>query len=313
MSSYFYAQNNQRQGPVSGARLKELAAAGKITRTDHICRDGDTKWVPAGQVKGLFTDDLEVVPVAEAAPAEFHPAPRAGAGPRFHFRHEGKQAGPFALAELKELAAAGRLLPADFVWQEGTKNWVPAARIDGLFTGRRCQVNGVSFLHPLDWTVKVSDLGNRQCHMITVENDTLSINLSMFPDLVTPEKLLHNHQDSLMKSETMKNVTCVKSASAIGGEKAEGVDFKCTINRLPVSGRLHAAHVGNRSVIMLWQAMDEDFRSVVPVADLVRTSLTIEATQEPAPETERAGPGGVGGAVGSGIDAAMAAYRKGKT
>jgi GYF domain 2 len=74
-SQYYYARNGQRQGPVPGARLKELVAAGTLARTDHICREGETKWVPAGQVKGLFIEELETVVPAEEPPPFVDPAP----------------------------------------------------------------------------------------------------------------------------------------------------------------------------------------------------------------------------------------------
>jgi hypothetical protein len=150
-SQYFYTQNGQQRGPVSGAQLKELADAGKIAAADYVCREGAAKWIPAGEVKGLFPEVLEAVVMEETpAPAAAQAAHTPHAGPRFHYRRDGQQVGPVALAELKELASAGRLHPDESVWQVGTAAWAPAARIEGLFPGRRCQVNGVSFLHPRD-------------------------------------------------------------------------------------------------------------------------------------------------------------------
>ena len=42
--------------------------------------------------------------------------------------------GPFGAADLKQLAAAGRLLPTDLVQREGGQDWVPAARVKGLLS-----------------------------------------------------------------------------------------------------------------------------------------------------------------------------------
>jgi hypothetical protein len=46
----------------------------------------------------------------------------------------GKRVGPYASAQLKQLAAAGRLTPADMVWKEGMANPAPASRLSGLFS-----------------------------------------------------------------------------------------------------------------------------------------------------------------------------------
>jgi len=81
-SQFYYTRNGQRQGPVPGTRLKELVAAGTLARTDHICRAGETKWVPAGQVKGLFAEELETVVPAEEPPPFVDPAPEIRQGTR---------------------------------------------------------------------------------------------------------------------------------------------------------------------------------------------------------------------------------------
>ena len=53
----------------------------------------------------------------------------------WYYGHDGKEIGPVSSAELKELAAAGRLHPTDFVWKEGMAQWMEASRISGLFDG----------------------------------------------------------------------------------------------------------------------------------------------------------------------------------
>jgi hypothetical protein len=314
MSSYYYAQNKQRQGPVSGARLKELAAAGQLARKDQICREGETKWVLAGQVKGLFAEEPEAVAVEEeATPAEPHTPPRSEKGPRFHYRQNGQQAGPVSRAALKDLAASGRLLPQDFVWQEGTKNWVPAAHVDGLFAGRRCQVNGVSLLHPRDWTVTVKNAGVRQIFWISVENDTLLMDVSFLPTKITsPEDWMQSIRDSLQKNPDTKELRFVRVESALAGEMAHGFDYKCITKSYPLGGRAVAARIGSHTVTMFWQAVQEDLPTIQSVADLVRASITIEEGEDRSPQFERSFAGGVRGAVGGGVAQAMAAYKKGQ-
>lgn len=47
-----------------------------------------------------------------------------------YFAHaEGRRVGPLSLADLREMAARGTLLPADLVWESGTPDWVPAASV----------------------------------------------------------------------------------------------------------------------------------------------------------------------------------------
>lgn len=56
----------------------------------------------------------------------------------WHYTQNGQPAPvPVSTADLKQLAAAGKLQPADLVWQEGMPGWVPASSIKGLFGGSR--------------------------------------------------------------------------------------------------------------------------------------------------------------------------------
>jgi hypothetical protein len=51
----------------------------------------------------------------------------------WYYTRQGQQQGPVAAAQLKQLAAAGQLLPTDLVWKEGLANWVAASSARGLF------------------------------------------------------------------------------------------------------------------------------------------------------------------------------------
>jgi hypothetical protein len=51
--------------------------------------------------------------------------------PEYFFEQDGHQHGPFSPAQMKELAASGRLRPTDLVWKEGM-NRTPAAQVQGL-------------------------------------------------------------------------------------------------------------------------------------------------------------------------------------
>jgi len=62
-----YSVAGEKKGPVSSSELKQLASAGKLSRTDLIWKEGMTNWAPAGKVKGLFTS---ASPSPEASPPE---------------------------------------------------------------------------------------------------------------------------------------------------------------------------------------------------------------------------------------------------
>ena len=52
---------------------------------------------------------------------------------RFCFSIQGRAYGPVPAGELKRLASAGKISPADLVWIEGTEKKVPGANVKGLF------------------------------------------------------------------------------------------------------------------------------------------------------------------------------------
>ena len=55
---WYYAQNNERRGPVSFAKLKAMAADGWLGRDDLVWRQGLADWVPARDAEGLFANPL---------------------------------------------------------------------------------------------------------------------------------------------------------------------------------------------------------------------------------------------------------------
>ena len=56
---------------------------------------------------------------------------------QWYFEHEGDHFGPMSTAQLKELAARGKIQPSDSVWKDGTHKWVRASKIEGLFPSPR--------------------------------------------------------------------------------------------------------------------------------------------------------------------------------
>ena len=55
---WYYAQNNERRGPVSFAKLKAMAGDGWLGRDDLVWRQGMPNWVPARDAEGLFANPL---------------------------------------------------------------------------------------------------------------------------------------------------------------------------------------------------------------------------------------------------------------
>ena len=53
----------------------------------------------------------------------------------WHYTSGGVQVGPIGAAELKRLAQSGQLQRTDMIWKDGMADWVPAAKVKGLFDG----------------------------------------------------------------------------------------------------------------------------------------------------------------------------------
>ena len=54
----------------------------------------------------------------------------------WHYTVGDDQFGPVTSDELKKLAAAGKVNPTDQVWKEGMDDWMPANKMQGLFSGQ---------------------------------------------------------------------------------------------------------------------------------------------------------------------------------
>ena len=52
---------------------------------------------------------------------------------QYYVARNNKRVGPFSAAQLRQLAADGRLRPTDTVWKEGMDRPVPAAKVKSLF------------------------------------------------------------------------------------------------------------------------------------------------------------------------------------
>lgn len=53
-AQWYYMTRGERTGPISQAELMSRAQSGLLSRDELVWRDGFTKWVSAGTIKGLF-------------------------------------------------------------------------------------------------------------------------------------------------------------------------------------------------------------------------------------------------------------------
>lgn len=53
-SQWRYIRNGQQLGPVSSADLQRLAAAGQLSPTDMVWREGLPNWMPASKISALW-------------------------------------------------------------------------------------------------------------------------------------------------------------------------------------------------------------------------------------------------------------------
>lgn len=279
--AFHYAKNGQTRGPVSLNTVRQLVASGELAGTDYVISVGGKEWLTADKVIGT------------AAPAEKAAMPKPAAvvsaksETGFRFKRDGQELGPVGFDEIKRLAADGKVRATDMVSEDGGQ-WKPAARHRGVFAGRRCEVNGVTFLHPKDWWVTVEPIGeNTKFMTITVESEFVAFTISVYAEHITsedverieirPEKGVRVLRNEIEKNEKYKNLRFTKATTLVGGERAEGLEFEATAMGLQLVGRIYAVTLSDRTVTMLYQASDERFDSIRPVAELICGSFAVVA------------------------------------
>jgi predicted YcjX-like family ATPase len=69
MTNTFYVKiRDNRDGPFDATKLKQLAGDGKISQDDFVSRDGETNWVKASKVHGLFPPESPRPPATPPTP-----------------------------------------------------------------------------------------------------------------------------------------------------------------------------------------------------------------------------------------------------
>lgn len=71
---WFYLRNKQRHGPVTAAKLKQMAKEGWLVEEDLVWCEELPDWVPASKIRGLFSTPLskrlpEVITGVQSKPA----------------------------------------------------------------------------------------------------------------------------------------------------------------------------------------------------------------------------------------------------
>ncbi len=55
---WFYAKNNEKQGPVSGSQLKSMVVSGEVAGADLVWCEGMADWIPANEVQNFDDPNL---------------------------------------------------------------------------------------------------------------------------------------------------------------------------------------------------------------------------------------------------------------
>lgn len=74
---------------------------------------------------------------------------------QWYVGRNGQKAGPYSTEQLKQMAAAGKLVPSDLLWKEGLETWVPLTKVKGLLPA------GGGTLPPLELATPPAASGRR--------------------------------------------------------------------------------------------------------------------------------------------------------
>jgi hypothetical protein len=123
------------QGPFSAEQLKSMSKRGQFSRMHEVSNDGmiwgratmRPELFDAGQTEVVFAD---LDPAPEPPPALPQSLPPADV---WYYHQMGVNQGPVDLDQLQFLANSAQIGPMDLVWKQGLPEWLPAARVPGLF------------------------------------------------------------------------------------------------------------------------------------------------------------------------------------
>jgi hypothetical protein len=123
------------QGPFTAEQLQSMAKRGQFSRMHEVSGDGVT-WGRATVRPELFDSPKSDVMFADLDPAPEPPPPQSQSLPPadvWYYHQMGVNQGPVDLDQLQFLANSAQIGPMDLVWKHGLPEWLPAARVPGLF------------------------------------------------------------------------------------------------------------------------------------------------------------------------------------
>lgn len=135
-NDWYYRIGGRKFGPFDFDTLFEYASSGKFSRYDEIRAPGDTDWVEAQTIVGLFPDEQDdLASLLADAEAPQPPAPKAEKPVKqlWYYRVLNQEMGPVDFEGLFDLVVEGNLRPDDDIRKQEETDWQRADSLVGLF------------------------------------------------------------------------------------------------------------------------------------------------------------------------------------
>lgn len=126
VDQWYYADQGQRNGPVTEEQIKKLAVTGQIKPSDMVWKQGMTQWIQASQIAGLLPPLPPSLPPRESDSSGLPPLSGSS---EWHYLQDEQRKGPTSEQKLRELVLCGQIRPTDLVWKKGMSQWVPLRQI----------------------------------------------------------------------------------------------------------------------------------------------------------------------------------------
>lgn len=138
MAKWFFQIDGEQFGPVESDVLRRIAASGRLKPEHKVRREDSKDWHLAKQVSGLFATGQKTSPPSPTAKlAQVAPQTVTTGVPqstKWYYIVDGQEIGPLELADLKRLAAEGRLKPTQQLRQaDASQSKTAEQLLPGLF------------------------------------------------------------------------------------------------------------------------------------------------------------------------------------
>jgi hypothetical protein len=141
---WFVDQGQRVYGPFDAARLKKLAAAGKISAESGVSRSREGPWVKAGHLRGLFASDAadpHGKAVFQGSGGQDVDGQPGGDQKTWMYKCDGDVRGPVSKTEINRIIAEGQIVKTTLVLRVGQTHWETAFSA-GLFLDAPVQGQG---------------------------------------------------------------------------------------------------------------------------------------------------------------------------